>query len=352
MRRVFAALLVLGLAAPALAQSRIKDIASVQDMGEAVFTGYGAVVGLAGTGDSALASRGGTGPGVRVGRDTAAVMVTVRLVPGMRAGSRADVSVAAVGDARSLNGGTLAPTALEGGDRQIYAVAAGPVATGGLSAQGRGQSLSRGATTTGTISGGAMVERDLPLSLGQGGEVRFLLQNPDFTTAKRLSDTINAALGRPLALARDNASVTVRIPPDYPNGAVGLIAAVEGLPLQSDRPAAKLVVDARTGSIVSGLAIPLAPVAISHGGLSIRVTETPRISQPGPFSSGGRTVVAQESRIEIGEDGGHVVALPPGSTLGDLLKALRAAEIPTLDQISILQSLRAAGGFDAEMISR
>ncbi|CAA7614086.1 Flagellar P-ring protein [Candidatus Terasakiella magnetica] len=352
MRLALVTLLGLGLAVPVLAQSRIKDIANVQDLGEAVFTGYGAVAGLAGTGDSALASRGTITPGARVGRDTAAVMVTVRLAPGVRVGSRADVSVAAVGDARSLNGGILVPTALEGSDRQIYAVAAGPVATGGISAQSRGQSISRGSTTTGIISSGAMVERDLPLSLGQGGEVRFLLHNPDFTTAKRLSDTINTALGRFVALARDNASVTVRIPPDYPNGAVGLIAAVEGLPLQSDRPAARLVIDARSGSIISGHDIPLAPVAISHGGLTIQVTQAPRISQPGPFSSTGRTVVAQESRIEVSEGGGQMVALPPGSTLGDLLKALRAAEIPTLDQISILQSLRAAGSFDAEMIAR
>lgn len=344
--------LILLLPVPVLAQSRVKDIAAVQDLGEASVVGYGVVTGLPGTGDSALVGRVPAEPGVRIGRNTASVMVTARLAPGLRPGSRADVTVSAMGDARSLTGGTLAPTALEGGDRRVYAVAEGPVATGGLSVEAGGQRLSRGSATTGTVSGGAMVEHELPLSLGQGGAVRFVLRNPDFTTAKRMADSINAALGRPLARARDNAAVSVQIPADMPDGAVGLIAAVEGVVVQPDRPAARIVVDARTGIIVAGQDIPLASAAISHGALSVRVTEAPQVSQPPPFSSGGSTVVVPRSTVEVDEGNGQLIALPPGSTVGDLLHRLRAAGMGPIDQISVLQSLRAAGGLNAELISR
>lgn len=348
--RAVAILLLLPL--PGLAQSRVKDMAVVQDMGEASFVGYGVVVGLPGTGDSALSSRAPSEPGVRVGRNAASVVVTARLSPGMRPGGRADVTVSALGDARNLAGGTLTPTALQGGDRQVYAVAEGPVATGGYRAEAAGQRLSRGGATTGHISGGAMVERELPLSLGQSGEVRFVLRNPDFTTARRMADSINAALGRSLARPLDNAAVAVRIPGDMPDGAVGLIAAVEGVTVQADRPVARIVVDGRSGSIVSGLDIPLEAAAISHGGLSVRVSEAPQVSQPPPFSRGGSTVVVPRSTVEVEEGRGGLIALPPGSTVGDLLRRLNAAGMSPIDQISVLQSLRAAGGLNAELISR
>ena len=347
---VMAALLA---GSPALAQSRIKNLAQIQDMAEASVVGYGVVVGLAGTGDSALTSRVPAEPGIRVGRNSASVMVTARLAPGMAAGSRVDVTVAALGDARSLNGGHLVPTALEGGDRQVLAVAEGPISTGGYAVEAPGQRLSRGNASGGTISGGAVIERDLPSALGQGGEVRFVLRNPDFTTARRLAETINAAMGRTLARARDNALITVQIPADLPDGAVGLIATVEGLTLQADRPASRIVVDGRSGAIVSGLDIPLAGAAISHGALTVRVTEAPQVSQPPPFSSGGRTVVVPRSTIEVDEGGkGGIIALTPGSTVGDLLRRLNATGMGPLDQLAVLQSLRAAGGLNAELITR
>ena len=336
-----------------LAQSRIKDMAQIQDMGTASLVGYGVVVGLPGTGDSPLVSRVPAEPGVRVGRNSASVMVTARLAPGMAAGSRADVTVSALGDARSLNGGHLAPTALEGGDRQVYAVAEGPVSSGAYAVEAPGQRLSRGNASGGTIPSGAVVERDLPSALGQGGEVRFVLRNPDFTTARRMAETINTALGRPLARAKDNALVVVQIPGDMPDGAVGLIAAVEGLPLQADRPANRIVVDSRSGAIVSGLDIPLSGAAISHGALTVRVTEAPQVSQPPPFSSGGRSVVVPRSSIEVDEGGqGGIIALTPGSTVGDLLRRLNAAGLSPLDQLAVLQSLRAAGGLNADLITR
>jgi len=343
------ALVLAGAATPALAQQvRVKDIATIGGMVEAGFTGFGMVVGLSGTGDSRPTGPGGTFPS---GRDAAMVMVTARLAPGLRAGSRVDVTVAATGDARSLAGGTLVPTALEGGDRRVYAVAEGPVSAAGSWAGGASASVTRGSPTAGTIPGGATIEHDLPLALGTEGEVRFLLRRPDFTTARRLAEAINAALGRKLARPLDNAAVSVKLPPDYPDGAAGLIATAENALLTPDRASRAIVIDSRTGAIVAGLDIPLAPVAISHGDLTIRVQENPQVSQPGPFSSGGKTVVVPRSSVEIDETD-RTVSIPAGGTVGDLLNALGKAGMSALDRIAVLQSVRAAGGFDAELISR
>ncbi|CCG42531.1 flagellar basal body P-ring protein FlgI [Magnetospirillum molischianum] len=346
---LLAALLLATSFTPTLAQQvRVKDIASVGGMAEAGFTGFGMVVGLSGTGDSRPPGPGAAFPS---GRDSAVVMVTARLAPGLRVGSRVDVTVAATGDARSLAGGTLVPTALEGGDRRIYAVAEGPVAAAGSWAGGIAASVTRGSPTTGTISGGATIERDLPLALGAEGEVRFLLRRPDFTTARRLAEAINASLGRKLARPLDNAAVSVAVPPDYPDGAAGLIATAENAVLTPDRSGRSVVIDSRTGAIVAGLDIPLAPVAISHGDMTIRVQETPQVSQPAPFSSGGKTVIVPRSSVEIDETG-RMVAMPAGGTVGDLLNALTKAGMSALDRIAVLQAVRAAGGFDAELVAR
>lgn len=336
------------LAAPAQAQQvRVKDIASVGGMTEAGFSGFGMVVGLAGTGDSRPAP-GGAFPS---GRNSAMVMVTARLAPGLRAGSRVDVTVSATGDARSLAGGTLVPTALEGGDRRVYAVAEGPVSAAGSWAGGASASVTRGSPSSGTIPGGATIERDLPPALGSEGEVRFLLRRPDFTTARRLADAVNAALGRKLARPLDNAAVAVAVPPDYPDGAAGLIATAENALLTPDRGGRSVVIDSRTGAVVAGLDIPLAPLAISHGDLTVRVRETPQVSQPAPFSSGGKTVVVPRSSVEI-DEADHSVTIPPGGTVGDLLTALSKAGMSALDRIAVLQAVRAAGGFDAELVTR
>jgi len=355
MRLLLLALLVPGLlgAPPAVAQVRVKDLATLSDTGggEAAFVSHGMVTGLPGTGDSPMVPRGMLPPGVRMGRDVAQVMVTVRLAPGMRAGTRVDASVAAIGDARSLAGGVLAPVAFEGGDRRIYATASGPVAAGGIDVTAPGARLTRGTPTAGMVPGGAVVETDVPGGVGANGEVLFVLRQPDFTTAARLARAIDAELGQPLARAVDKGAVAVRVPDSFPEGLVGLIARAENARLTPDRAPARIVVDARTGSIVSGLDVPLAPVAIGHGPLQIRVSETPVVSQPPPFSSGGRTLVVPRSTIEVSE-GNRVIATPSGGTVGDLLRSLSAAGVSTLDQIAILQSLKAAGGIDADLVSR
>lgn len=353
---ILAAALALGLlpalAGGATAQTvRVKDIARIGGMGEASFSALGLVVGLPGTGDSRPPAGVNLPPGLRFGRDSAVVMVTARLAPGLRAGGRGDVTVAALGDARSLAGGVLTPTELEGNDRQTYAIAEGPINAGGFSAVGMAASVTRGSPTTGGIAGGAVTERDLPLALGPGGQVQVLLNRPDFTTARRVADAINAALGRKLARPLDNAAVGVTVPPDFPDGPANLIASIESAPLTPDRASHQVVVDPRSGTVVAGLDIPLAPVAIGHGPLTVRISEAPQVSQPAPFSSGGRTVVVPRSEIEISQNG-QVIATPRGGTVGDLLAALDAAGVPVLDRIAILQAVRAAGGFDAELVSR
>lgn len=348
---ILAFLLVLtGTQAPAQTV-RVKDIARIGGMGEASFTALGLVVGLPGTGETRPPPGMALPPGAQLGRNSAVVMVTARLSPGLRAGSRVDVSVAAMGDARSLAGGILTPTALEGGDRQIYAIAEGPISAGGFWAGGIAASITQGSPATGSIAGGGMIERDVPLALGPGGQIQILLNRPDFTTARRVADAINATLGRRLARPLDNAAVAVTVPPDFPDGPANLIATIESAPLTPDRAAQAVVVDPRTGTVVAGLGIPLAPVAIGHGALTVRVTETPQVSQPAPFSSGGRTVVVPRSEIEISQNG-RVLATPRGGTVGDLLAALDAAGVPVLDRIAILQAVRAAGGFEADLIAR
>jgi flagellar P-ring protein precursor FlgI len=338
---------------PAWAQSRIKDMATIEGMGDAALVGYGMVVGLSGTGDTPLVGRGPFPPGVRVGRDAAQVMVTARLPAGASAGSRMDVTIAAIGDSRNLSGGVLLPTALEGGNGQVYAVAEGRLAVDGLAVQGRSQSISQGSVTTAHIPGGATIERELPTALGQGGELRLRLRNPDFTTAKRMAEAINAFQGQRLARIKDNGTVIVVVPESQSDGAAGLAAAIEGLRVSADQPASKVVVDAASGAIVAGLDVRLAPAAISHGALTIRVTEAPQVSQPSPFSSSGTTKVVPRSSIDVDDGkGSSIIIIPPGGTVGDLLRRLNAAQVSTLDQIAILQALRAAGGLEGELVSR
>ena len=353
MKSLALAILLALATSPAWAQSRIKDMATIEGMGDAALVGYGMVVGLSGTGDTPLVGRGPLPPGVRVGRDAAQVMVTARLPAGAGAGSRMDVTIAAIGDARNLSGGVLLPTALEGGNGQVYAVAEGRLAVDGLAIQGRSQSISRGSATTAHIPGGATIERELPTALGQGGELRLRLRNPDFTTAKRMAETINAFQGQRLARIKDNGTVIVVVPESLPDGAAGLAAAIEGLRVTADQPASKVVVDAASGAIVAGLDVRLAPAAISHGALTIRVIEAPQVSQPPPFSSSGATKVVPRSSIDVDDGkGSSIITIPPGGTVGDLLRRLNAAQVSTLDQIAILQALRSAGGLEGELVSR
>ncbi len=381
---VLAAMLALWVmhADPALAQLRVKDLVAMDSLGGggAVLSGTGLVVGLPGTGDDVSRSpataqmvgqmlgqmgmsqseamrRGG----VYGGRDSAAVAVTARIPPNARAGTRLDVTVSSIGGARSLAGGTLVPTALEGGDRQVYAVAEGQVNASGYAVRGASQWVGRGNPTAGTVVGGAVLERDLPpYVVPQMEQVQLALRNPDFSMAKRIADAINRQVGGGvvtgpdrLASMRDAGTVMVRIPADYPDGWAGMMASLENVTLAPDSSASpRIVIDARAGTIVADEGITLAPVAISQGGLSIRVAEAPMVSQPPPFSQGGRTVVVPRSTVEITDGSGRVFSAGGGGTVTDLLRTMRQSGMGINDQVAVLQALRSAGALNADLISR
>jgi len=299
------------LAAPqADAQSRIKDIAEFEGIRDNLLVGYGLVVGLDGTGDdldsSVFTRESLIGMLQRLGvnaRDqdldtdnVAAVMVTANLPPFSRQGTRIDISVSALGDSDSLQGGTLLVTPLVGADGEVYAVAQGPVAVGGFQAQGAAEEITRGVPTTGRIANGAIVEREIEFDLASLDVVKVSLRNPDLTTARRIANAINAFTGLPAARASDPGTVNVTVPPTYRGDAVALLTDIEQLPVAVDQ-VARVVIDERSGVIVMGENVRISEVAIAQGNLTIRVTETPQVSQPGPFAEAGQTAVVPRTNI-------------------------------------------------------
>ncbi len=340
MRLALALLMLLAAVSPVLAQSRIKDIATVEGVRDNALTGNGVVVGLAGTGDSA--SRG-----------VATVAVSAVLPPFARPGTRIDVSVAVMGNAASLQGGMLQPTALLGPDGLVYAVAQGPVSISGFSAGGSAQSVTRGVASTARITGGAIVERIPAFDFGAQSSVTLSLRNPDFSLARQVARAINTGLGIEAARMKDNANIEVTVPQSYAGRAAELVADIENLPIRPDQPAgpARIVLDERTGTIIMGEQVRLSTVAISHGNLQVRVTETPQVSQPAPFSRGGTTVVVPRTNIEVMEGSGRLVVLPSGSTIGDLVRSLNNLNVGVRDQIAILQAMKQAGAVQAEIVT-
>ncbi|MEN2979429.1 MULTISPECIES: flagellar basal body P-ring protein FlgI [Tistrella] len=347
---------------PAAAQSRIKDIADIEGVRDNLLVGYGLVVGLNGTGDSlnnapfteqslvAMLERLGVNSrGSRLRTDNvAAVMVTANLPPFSRQGSRVDVRVSAIGDSESLLGGTLLVTPLLGADGEIYSVAQGQVAIGGFSAQGQGASITRGVPTVGRIASGAIVEREVPFAFDNLDSVTIALRNPDFTTAQRVSGAINAFMGAEISKATDPASVRVAVPAQWRGDVAGLMTEIEQLRVQPDQ-VAKVVIDENSGIIVMGENVRIDTVAIAQGNLTIRITETPQVSQPGPFSQ-GQTAVVPRTTIEIDEDKDRKLAvLPKGVSLQELVDGLNMLGITPRDMISILQAIKAAGALQAEI---
>lgn len=301
---------------PSLAwpQSRIKDLTTLENSGQAALVGTGMIMGLAGTGDN--------------GQDRAAVMITAQLQPGTLAGSSFDVTVLALGNARTLRGGSLLPTPLKGGNGQVWAIAQGPLYLEG----------GPGMRASGTIPGGGVLQQDTPSPLsGADDQIRLMLTAPDFTTAKRIADTINTATGQKIAHMNDNTIITLTIPHDYPDGAAGLIAAVEGLSVTPDQGSNRIIINAQTGTIVAGLDIPVAASAISHGDLTIRIHNSPNPAR---------------STIDISDASGQIITSAAGGTVGSLLSTLRASGLNTRDQISVLYALHSAGAITAEIISR
>lgn len=339
---------------------RIKDIAVVHGVRSNQLYGYGLVVGLNSTGDSiqarftlqSLAAMLGR-MGVRIDpsqiqvRNVAAVMVTAELPPFARAGTHIDVVVSSVGNARSLQGGTLIFTPLKGADDNIYAVAQGPLSVGGFEASSGGSSVTKNHPTVGRIPQGALVEREVQAAVN-GQEFRQLdLLTPDFTTAVRMAAAVNKQLGDDVAQAIDPSTIRLSISPERKQKVVGLVAEIEGLEIQPDQRA-RVVINARTGTVVLGDQVRIATVGISYGNLHLEVKPHLVTSQPGPFSS-GKTVVSREDDIKVTEDKNQVVVLQTGPTLGDVVRALNAIGATPRDLIEILQAIRAAGALPASL---
>jgi flagellar P-ring protein precursor FlgI len=358
-----AALLAPGMIAPAAATSRIKDIADFEGVRENQLVGYGIVVGLNGTGDdleSAVFTRESLiGMLERLGvnaRDedletdnVAAVMVTASLPPFARQGAEIDVTISALGDASSLQGGTLLVTPMVGADGEVYAVAQGQITIGGFSASGAAESVLRGVPTSGRIARGAIVEREVPFDLGALPTVNIALRNPDFTTARRIADAINTELDRNVAYPQDSGTVVLNVSMGGGDPAA-LLTNIEALPIEPDLPA-RVVIDENTGVIVMGDTVRISRIAVAQGNLTIRITETPQVSQPNPFSNTGVTVVVPRTNVEVQEDGDRKLAvIEPGVTLEELVAGLNSLGVSPRDMISILQTIKTAGALQADLM--
>jgi flagellar P-ring protein precursor FlgI len=357
-------LLLLGIvlltAQPALGQIRIKDIADVEGVRANQLVGYGLVVGLNNTGDKldnavftretliAMLERLGVNTRDQVTKlqtkNVAAVMVTAELPAFARSGSRIDVAVSALGDATNLTGGTLLVTPLLGADGQVYSVAQGALATGAISARGSAASVTRGVPTSGKIANGATVEREIAFKLDGMNGLRLGLRNPDLTTARRIAEAINHTVGT-VARATDPRTVTLDLSGRDP---VDVLARIEDLRIQPDN-AAIVVIEEASGTVVMGANVRISTVAIAQGNLTIRVTETPEVSQPGPLSRGTTTTV-NRTQIQIDDQKDRKLGVLEGSvTLRDLVASLNALGVGPRDLISILQSIKAAGALQAEL---
>jgi len=349
----------------ALAASRLKDIVSFEGVRDNMLVGYGLVVGLNGSGDSLtnapFTARSLIGMLERLGinssgdfstiktKNIAAVMVTATLPPFSAQGSRIDVVVSTMGDAKSLQGGTLLVTPLQGADGEVYAVAQGSVASGFSASGSSGSNITKGVPTSGRIAAGAIVEREIKFSLSDLGMMRLSLRNPDFTTAKRIADVVNQKLGNGVASAMDSATVRLNVPVERRSDLVSFMTDIEQLKVSPD-DIARVVIDEQSGIIVMGESVHISTVAIAQGNLTIKINETPLVSQPGPLSAKGTTQVVPRSDISVDEGEGNKLAMLKGSvSLQELVQSLNALGIGPRDMIQILQSIKAAGALQADL---
>ena len=365
-----AALGLLGLAASLLlagtAQaSRIKEVAAVEGVRSNALTGFGLVIGLDGTGDQTTqmpyASQGLTNYLKQLGitlpdaalaklqlKNVAAVLVTAQLPAFARPGQAVDVNVSSMGNSKSLKGGMLISTPLKGADGEVYALAQGNLIVAGAGASAGGSKVQVNHLSAGRIPGGAQVERVVPTPLLEGNSVTLGLQASDFQTARRVAQAINKRFGEGSARAMDGRTVEVNAPTES-NARVSFLAEMEELPLESSRPSAKVVINSRTGSIVLNQSVTLGECAIAHGNLQITISTTPVISQPNPLSTGGQTVVAEKSNIEIRQEPGMLIQLPASTQLSDVVRALNALGATPQDLLAILQAIKSAGALNAEL---
>jgi flagellar P-ring protein precursor FlgI len=369
--------------------ARLKDIAAFKGIRNNQLIGYGLVVGLNGTGDTSTNTRFTIQSianmlermGVHIGSDqigqiklknVAAVMVTGVLAPFSRSGNRIDVHVSSIGDATSLAGGTLMLAPLKGADQQVYAVAQGPIVTGGFAVSGAsGTGVQKNHPTVGIISKGALVEKEVPFSLEGKKELAITLFNPDFTTAEKVKETINHFMGGPYSKCMDSGTIKIDIPISFQNNVAEWIASLERLEVTPDS-VAKVILNEKTGTVVLGENVRISTVAVSHGNLSIQIKERLNVSQPLPFSPapplgtppvavppregtgvivapGGSTVVTPESSVAVKEEGGPLIIVSTGVNLGEVVRALNAIGATPRDLISILQSIKAAGALQADL---
>ena len=344
---------------------RIKEVAAVQGVRSNQLSGYGLVVGLDGTGDQTtqmpyttqsvqnyLQQMGITLPGNINARNiqlknVAAVIVTAELPAFAQPGQQIDVVVSSMGNAKSLKGGTLITTPLRGADGEIYALAQGNMVVGGAGASAGGSKVQINHLSAGRIPMGAQVERAVPSPFNEGDTIRLGLNAADFQTASKVVQVINSRYGLGTAAALDGRTVEVRAPMD-PSARVGFMAAIEELQLTGSRPAAKVVINPRTGSIVMNQAVNLKPSAIAHGHLAITISSTPVISQPNAFSQ-GETVVREKANIQVTQDPGSIVNVPSSANLADVVRSLNALGATPQDLLAILQALKAAGALEAEL---
>lgn len=356
--------LLLASAALASPEVRVKDLATVEGVRSNPLYGYGLVVGLQGTGDGTQADftvqsianllrRNGVAvPQNRIRvRNVAAVMVTAELPPFARPGQTIDIQISSLGDAKSLQGGTLLLTALQGPDGLTYAVAQGPMSLGGgFSGGGGGNGTVKNHPTAGTIPGGAVVERAVPQVLAPDGlSFRLLLNRPDFITAWRVAKAVNDAFGQVVARAEDAGAVRLLPPANFSEDPVGLLARVETVQLRPDETA-RVVINERTGTVVLGSDVKVSKVAVAHGNLSVEVRTTLEASQPAPFSERGRTVIVPNRQVNVDEEPSKVLTLEDGTTVGDVVNALNRLGVSARDMIAIFQAMRGAGALHAELV--
>ncbi|MEZ5316941.1 MAG: flagellar basal body P-ring protein FlgI [Vicinamibacterales bacterium] len=357
---------IVGLAglwqAPVLGgEVRIKDIVTLQGVASSPLLGYGLVVGLNKTGDrrqtifstqtlaNMLARFGLSVPAEQMKvENIAAVLVTAELSPYQRQGARVDVTASSIGDARSLQGGTLLPTSLRGPDGEMVALAQGPLSVGGFGGGGAGASVQVNHLTVGRIPGGAIIEAALTPPAAPTNTLTFALREPDFMTATRVARAINTHLGSEVAKAIDPASVTLAVPEAFQGQVPELMAEIEALPVQTD-VVARVVINERTGTVVVGGNVQLGPAAVAHGNLSVRISTRYQASQPPPFS-GGETVVLPNQQVDVREGTAQLITLEAGATLDAVTTALNALGASPRDIIAIMQALKAAGALQAEIV--
>ena len=345
--------------------TRIKEVAAIQGVRSNQLTGYGLVVGLDGTGDQttkmpytkqALAnyleqmgiSLPATGNSGQLQlKNVAAVIVTAELPAFAQPGQAIDVVVSSVGNAKSLKGGTLVATPLRGADGEIYALAQGNLVVGGAGASAGGSKVQINHLSAGRVPQGAQVERAVPTPINDGDSITLGLNATDFQTADKVVRAINQRMGQGVAQALDGRTVRVSAPQD-PGSRVRMIAEIQEMPIETSKPSAKVVINARTGSIVLNQAVTLGPCAIAHGNLAITISTTPVISQPGAFSQ-GQTVVAQKSDIQIKQEPGNIINMPGSPQLTDVVRALNTLGATPQDLLAILQAIKAAGALNAEL---